>query len=277
MLLVHNSQFIDEEKVHFGLQNRGFLYGDGFFETMFHTGKEVRFLATHFERITEALQRIKVEIPKSFTLSTIENLISELLLKNDLSGSFAKVRLHAWRSTGGLYKPTNNHLEFVISTSAFESNIIPFSKKKATFYQEAFNQISPISAYKSLNASLYTLGSIYMEEEKCDEIIFLDNNHHISETLYSNIWWIKGNIIFTPSLKTGCIGGIMQKQLFKYCEQKNISLQVGEYSIQNLLEAESVFTSNASGLIGVEQIDNTNFDIHHSLFKKLQTTFQLKK
>ncbi len=275
MFLAYNFEILDEKKFTLSIENRGFLYGDGFFETIFMKEGKVRFLNTHYKRLTNALKDIRISVPKEFTVEKIENTIFNLLATNNITLTSAKIRIHVWRKAGGLYAPISNEFDCMITVFDFDTKIIPLTKQQAGFYTKGFINDSPISQYKSLNASIYTLGGIYMQEQGWNEIIFLTEKKEIVESLYSNIWWIKNNIIFTPSLKTGCIGGVMQQKLFKYFDLHKIEYKIDHFPISDFLEAETVFTSNAGGIIGLKKIEKVTFNTQHPLLLQLQKEFRL--
>lgn len=275
MFLAYNFEISPTEKFNLGIDNRGFLYGDGFFETIFVKNGEIRFLNTHLQRLSNALKSIQISIPSNFTRDNIEQTIFDLLSINNINLNSAKVRIHAWRKPGGLYAPTSTAFDFLITVFSFDASMIPLQKENAGFYTEGFVSPSPISKYKSLNASIYSLGGLYMQEKRWNDIIFINQEKNIVEALYSNIWWIKDNIVFTPSTDTGCIGGVMQQQLFNYFTQHNITYQIGLFDQNVLEEVESIFTSNAAGIISYQHFENKKYNTQHPLVLSLQKEFSL--
>ena len=66
------------------IHNRGFLYGDGLFETMILKDGKIRFLNSHFERLCNGLKALKMTISTDFTIEKIEKTILDLLAKNNI-------------------------------------------------------------------------------------------------------------------------------------------------------------------------------------------------
>lgn len=269
MFLVHNFEILEEEKFNLEITNRGFLYGDGLFETMILKNGKVRFISTHFHRLINGLEVLGMSSSINFTISKIEKTITELLIKNNISLESAKIKIHAWRKSGGLYAPISDEFEFIITVFPFEISPI-VEKKNVSFYTEASVSYSPISRFKSLNASIYTLGGIFMKKNELDDVIFLNENENIVECLYTNIWWIKDNELFTPNLKSGCIGGVMQHQIFSFMKCKT-----GLYQKEDLLTADAIFTSNVTGITPIKKINNQSFNTKHELIIQLQKEFNL--
>lgn len=269
MFLAHNFRIIKEKDFTLEITNRGFLYGDGLFETMILKNGKIRFLATHFQRLKNGLETLGMNISDNLSISNIEKTVNELLTINNISLESAKIKIHAWRKSGGLYNPTSNEFDFIITVFPFE--FLPIiERSNVSFYTEAFISYSPISKFKSLNASIYTLGGIFMKKNELDDVIFLNENQNIVECLYTNIWWIKDNELFTPSLKSGCVGGVMQHQIFSSKKCKT-----GLYQKNQLLAADAVFTSNVTGITPIKKIDNQLFNTQHELIIELQNEFNL--
>jgi len=72
-----------------------------------------------------------------------------------------------------------------------------------------------VSAFKTLNALPYVLAGNYRKQLGVDEVILLDTHGHLAECVASNLFWLKDGMLYTPSLNTGCIGGIIRQQFFR--------------------------------------------------------------
>jgi branched-chain amino acid aminotransferase len=88
-------------------QNRGFLYGDGVFETLKIVGGKILFFEDHYFRLMAAMRIVRMEIPMNFTLEYLEEQVLSLVEKNKIEQS-ARARITVYRNNGGLYLPTNN-------------------------------------------------------------------------------------------------------------------------------------------------------------------------
>lgn len=59
---------------------------------------------------------------------------------------------------------------------------------------------------------------------------------------------MQNNILFTPSLSTGCVAGIMREYVLNQAKIKNIEVKIGTYKPDVLYDADVVFCSNVAGL-----------------------------
>jgi branched-subunit amino acid aminotransferase/4-amino-4-deoxychorismate lyase len=98
-------------------------------------------------------------------------------------------------------------------------------------------------------------------------MIILDQKGHVSELLYSNIFWIKNDIFYTSSLETGCIKGVMRTYLIGKLEEEGLSLKEVNVAPEKLFQADHVFATNASGLRPLIKIANVRFKAYPDLEK----------
>lgn len=83
------------------LDNRGFLYADGIFETIRVMNGLPLFLDSHFERIREGLKAHRIHPPLGFTPNQIKRDILRLLEKEEITGS-ARIRMTLSRRGAGV-------------------------------------------------------------------------------------------------------------------------------------------------------------------------------
>lgn len=249
MYKVYN--FFEDKAINLPLtENRGFLYGDGFFESIIIKHNRITFFDDHYDRMKTAAQIFNFSpFPSK---KQLQDLI--LTLDNTLSEQM-RLKIIVFRNAEGLFAPNNNTPLFY-----FESKGTPPSSttnKSAFFSKTISNSESTTSTFKTLSSLNYVLAGIELNKSTYDEIILLDQKGLVSECLSSNIWWIKQGVIFTPSLNTGCIEGIMRKNILLYLKAQNISVKIGKFSSTQLLEADFCFTSNVAGLHIIDSVEDS--------------------
>lgn len=251
MQVVYQNQFISDQHALLKITNRGFLYGDGFFETLLYANNQIPYLELHLQRIFRAFSAFELTHAPFFDLTYLTDTIHELCHKNKLPS--ARIKIMFWRSEGGLYAPENNAVEFMITSAPLQ--LIPEVKNNTLIYPENINVYSSTSEYKPLSASNYVSAGLFKRKNAVDEVIILGQNNITSEALASNLFWIKDDTIFTPSLTTGCVNGVMRSVILS---TEETIYEVG-HSQHELLSADAVFTSNALGIQHLIKINDTNY------------------
>lgn len=270
--LIYNDQFIPEENFTINPNNRAFCYGDGLFETMILREKKLLYVDDHLLRLSSGLKHLDINLPYHFSKETLSEKIHQLASKNNLSQN-ARIKLQVWRKSGGLVTPESSESEFMITVSELKKT--PDIKEKAFISDEIKLHFGKMSKYKTLNFLPYIQAGIEKKRRKADEIVLTDPQGHISEASSSNIFWGKSDSLFTPALETGCIDGVMRKQIIKFCDSENIKITEGLFSINNLLNAELIFTSNVTGLSLIENLNDKKIDTQYTIYQAIRIGLDL--
>jgi branched-subunit amino acid aminotransferase/4-amino-4-deoxychorismate lyase len=256
--VLYNFDLLPENQFHLPVTNRAFQYNDGAFETMLFVNGKVRFLEDHLARLQKAAKVLQIELPEIlFQPETVGLYIEKLLQENQLQGK-VRVKLKIWRSGIGLYTPEENAAEVLITTEPQKKTLELI--KKADFAKTIRTQLSPYSFFKGPNSLQYVLAGVEKKQRDLDEIILLSSEGYVSECLASNIFWIKNNTVFTPKTETGCVAGIMRQNLLHLFQAENIPIQEGLFVPEELLQAGTVFTTNAAGIKVIRQIGDSGFN-----------------
>jgi len=241
---------------------RGFYYSDGFFETMYFDGKNLRNKAFHIERIKKAINTYEFITEKDVT-----SLLDERLAFIDTKVP-QRIKWTFWRKGKGTYLAEQNEVNELFEFSELKSLTIKL--KSASIYKKFKVPFSPISRFKTLECSVYNFAARYMDSKNLDDVILLGKHQAVCEALYSNLFWINGDTVYTPAITTGCIDGTMRNCIIDYLDKKNIKVESGHYSPEELFKADVVFTTNALKIEYITNIDNHSFGSTHSIVEDIR-------
>ncbi|TLN24879.1 aminodeoxychorismate lyase, partial [bacterium] len=80
---------------------------------------------------------------------------------------------------------------------------------------------------------------------------------HLSEGATSNLFWATDGSLFTPSLATGCLPGIMRGEVLEVAREAGIKIVEGSFGLSSLKGAEEGFLTNSvTGIIPVSAVDD---------------------
>lgn len=243
----YNGNFFSANQPFLSAGNRSFSYGDGLFETIHAYGTTPRNVNLHFDRLTKGMKMLGMEIPMYLSIEFIEKEITRTLNKNRIFGS-ARVRLTIFREEGGYYSPLNSKVSLVIQTIPLEYNFFEYNKKGFVidFFTDIRKPINSLSGIKSCNALLYVMAGIYKQRIGVDDCIIINDQNRVSETISSNLFYVIGDNIYTPSLSEGCVDGVMRKLAISTA--KSLGFKVfdnASINPQELLHADEMFLTNA--------------------------------
>ncbi len=242
-----NGEYLLSENPAIYHNNRSFLYGDALFETMHANGAMVQFFEDHMARLKHGMEMLKMQIPSNIEHQTIEKEIEKLLRKNKhLKG--ARLRLTVFRNSGGRYTPESNCVSYLIESEKLDHYSYQLNKKGllVDFYTELKKPINYLSGLKTTNAMIYILAGIHKKENNLDECLLINQKNEITEAISSNIFIVKEDIIKTPSLKSGCLNGIMRNKVLTLATKNGFKVSADKPVIpEDLLNADEIFFTNA--------------------------------
>lgn len=248
------------------------MYGDSVFETILIKDSKIRFLSDHIQRLQKGLDVLGIHLVEKLSVPLLKDHIMDLAKVNQLETN-ARVKVQVWRKNGGLIIPEKEEGEILITVN-HSGKSQPIVKEKVTVYDGIRLSYTPFSGNKTGNMLPYILAGKHLKHSGMDDLVLLNHELFVTECVYTNLFWIKGNTVFTPSLNCGCVAGIMRKQIITWFAQNNISFEEGQFLKVGLLNADAVFTSNVSGISAVKNLEGKDMDISHRIITGLQQVFQ---
>lgn len=235
------------------IHNRSFLFGDGLFETMVSSKGKLLDFSLHLERLQMGLEVLGMTAEGLSSQEELEHLIS----LNAADQALLRIRWNVFRSGQGKYSPESMMTDETLQIQSFS----PAPKVKFIAMISSTHKLYPHvwANCKTSNALVYVLANQERVQHQMDEVILLDDQGNVSEAGAANIFWKKGETYFTPSLATHCIAGIGRAKICKLLQENGNSLQIGEYSIKEMLSADKVFTSNVTGISYLKEIEGKTF------------------
>lgn len=257
--------------------NRAFLYGDGFFESIYAFNSNIPFLKYHLTRIKKAFNVFDFEEISIFNnLDDLTQLILFLAHKNKLYKAF-RIRVTFFRYPGGLYNPLSKKANFTIHTSKLDFDKLYFNENglKVDLFDLIKKDFSIISPFKTI-CPQSVLAMNYANMNNLDDVIFLNYKNNIVETSNSNIFISINNELFTPSINEGCVEGIMRQIIINIANSLNLKIHETEIKIDFLNSAQEIILTNSiSGIRYVSAFRTKrymNFTTK-KLFNELSQTF----
>lgn len=241
----HNGKLYAEGTPVITASSRGLRYGDGLFETIRYDNGQLLLADEHFARLWNGMQVLQFQVPKHFTPEKLEEEIITLAKKNGHDKK-ARVRITVYRSDGGLYDPSNHFPNYIIETGELpEGNSINSNGLSLGIYTGIKKSIDILSNLKHNNYLPYVMAALHTKENKWNDAIVLNTEGRICDTTIANIFIIKDDIIYTPSLMEGCVAGVMRNHIIRQLPAFDLKIIEKQISIEELMEADEVFLSNS--------------------------------
>jgi branched-chain amino acid aminotransferase len=226
--------------------NRGFLFGDGVFETVRVLDGKILFLEDHYFRLMSGMRIVRMQIPMDFTMEYLEIQILNTVQANNCAGS-ARARITVYRSAGGFYLPETNQVQYLIDAKPLDDTLYSISGDlyEVDLYKDFYVTQQLLSSVKTTNRLVNITASIYAHENGLQNCLILNDSKNVIEATQGNLFLLAGNKLITAPVSDGCLNGVMRKQLLALA-RKIDGLEVLEESISpfDLQKADELFITN---------------------------------
>ncbi|TCV31725.1 aminodeoxychorismate lyase [Vibrio crassostreae] len=264
--------------------DRSFQYGDGCFTTMLVKGGQIQHFHDHQHRVDECLKALRIsaldwDVVSPWLDTALQHIQHNALhgTKN-LSGSKkyhnankphnekAGIKLHVSRGAGGRGYSTKNIAKPRVTISTFDfpshySALQDSGVELGVCYQ-ALGLNPLLAGHKHNNRLEQILMKDEMDQANEVDGVVLDISGNVIETTMANLFWRKGQAIYTPQLTQSGVAGVMRKQVLTALNQAELSVTISDYCLSQLMQADEVFMTNSIlGVAPVTRISDTQFNI----------------
>ncbi|MDR3712904.1 MAG: aminotransferase class IV [Puia sp.] len=240
--------------------NRSFRYGDGLFETLRLVKGKIRLGNYHFERLFSGARLLGFDRPASFTEENLLRQILELCRKNGRAND-ARLRLVVFRGDGGLYDPQDHFPHHIIQTMPVPAEMSMNENGLVVgVFPEGRKSCDAFANLKSNNFLIYAMAALYARQQHLDDCLVLNSHGRLADSTISNIFYIRGGILYTPPLSEGCVAGVMRRFLLEHAGSAGFEVREQETEVNGLENAEELFLTNAiSGIRWVKHFRDTRY------------------
>ena len=243
-----NGRFVPEAEATVSIFDRGFLYGDGVFETMrVYDGKIFR-PVEHTERLLDGLRALGIQC----VLSREELRVVCRLLTERNNVHYGVARVYQTRDT-------------IVVTSHANA----FEPRELTAIVSNVRVDSRLSGYKTANRLPYIVAQEQAAIEGAQEAVLLNSAGRVVEFTTSNLFVVKNRQLFTPPLADGPLPGITRHAVLKLAADLRIPVNETGFSPRFLETADEVFATNS--LIEIAPV--TSWGRTHRVTRRLQEAY----
>ncbi len=240
-----NGNLLDADRPYLDGTNRSFKFGDGLFETIRIVEGTPFNLDSHYKRIVEGLDLLKISMA-DFSLADLKEQIKELAENNSVKKG-GRARLSIFRQGAGAYAPVSMVGDYLLEVEPIDFNYFTLNEGglSVDIYDDVHKPINSLSPFKTSNALFYIMASISAKEKGLDDVLLLNENKAIIESTASNLFIVSNGVLYTPSVEDGCVGGTFRMYLINLAIQNNIKVYECSLLPQNLYAADEIFLTNA--------------------------------
>jgi aminodeoxychorismate lyase len=253
MFVFLNGQFLSEAEAVVPVNDRGFMYGDGLFETMrVVNGKPFRF-AQHLDRMTRGADFLKIKPP--FAPKELEKFAAQLIEQNKMPDAILRVMLTRGPGERG-YKFNGHSKPTVVMTlhsAPSLENPVEWNLITSSFRIPAAD---PLSSFKTTSKLLYVMARAEAAEKGADEAFLINTNGEVAETASGNLFWVYDDKICTVPTGRGVLPGITRAIVLEICQTMGLQTNKRVIKPEALRNSQGIFvTQSALGVVPVASFD----------------------
>lgn len=242
-----NGKLVPRDKAYVSIDDHGFLYGDGIYETLRVYEDGIFKASEHMDRLAHSAKGIGLTLPLSPSgfITAMNKVIKANKLKDGV------LRLTVTRGSGPYgfdprpcKKPT-----VAIVPLPFTPYPPDFHKKGITLAvvsvrRNNVRSLPPhVKSTSCMNGILAKMESIRLGAQ---EGVMLTTEGFLAEGTVSNIFIVKKGVLMTPALDGSLLAGVTRGHVLDLAEQFGIHASETHLELMDLLNADEAFLSNTT-------------------------------
>ncbi len=255
MVVFLNGQLVPEAQAVVPVSDRGFLYGDGLFETMrVFNGRPFR-MAQHLERMVRGANYLKIPLP--FTPKQLQHFAEDLIEQNKLTEAVLRVVLSRGPGKRG-YSPKDAGPPNVVMTMHEIAPLDTANPPRWSMVTSPFQvpASDPLASFKTTNKLLHVAARADAETRDADEALLINTNGEVAEAAGGNLFWVYHDKICTTPTGRGALPGITRAVMLEICQVLGLPTNKRVIKREALKNAEAIFLSqSALGLVSIVSLD----------------------
>lgn len=248
-----NDGLIPMSQARVPVHDRGFLYGDGLFETLRADDALVHFLSEHLERLAASARAFRLPFPENIPW---QERLAQLLAANGLSRGPARVKILLTRGVApGLGLPKDCRPTLVIyaqpytppSPEAYAAGwpVVVFPEGRSTF----------VGRHKSLNYLFYLAARQFALDQGAKEALILEADGLVSEGAATSLIYLHQGHYYLPA-SASALPGVTVTVLGRGLAARGLPLKARRTKVAQLQAADGLWLANSlMGLMPVAAVN----------------------
>jgi len=263
--------------------NGSFLYGINCFEGMrgyWDSSTEQMVLLDleqHIDRLFLSADRLRFTYPVS--KEAIISELRELIFRNKVEENiYIRITFFIDGETSWIEQ---QNISYLISLRTMASSLGEDRETRTySLYVSSFLRNSELSTPPSIKAGGNYLNSRYAKldamEHGFDDALIINQEGSISESTGSCIFFIKGDLVLTPSLDCDILPSITRRRIITLCKSNGIEIVEGHFRLEEAMSSDAAFLCGSMiEIMPVTQINGHKFQTgNSSIYNRIVNLFQ---
>ncbi|WBQ13446.1 aminotransferase class IV [Hyphomonadaceae bacterium BL14] len=259
-----NGQYVAADEARLSISDRGFLLGDGAFETIRAGKGRLRRWPRHRARLSGALHALEIAPPDWDQVEAAARQLSR-----DIGEAAVRLTISRGAHGPGMSAPSGEAGTVLVTArplqpapSALSLTLVTQPRREPTSLATRFkltHYADPLHARRRAAS----VGA--------DMAVMLSSSGHLSCADSASLFWIeKGGRVMTPGADCAALAGTARGALMLACADAGVTVDEVKAEPEALKRAEAVFVTNAMlGLVAVSRVDDVSYAANHPMLSRL--------
>ena len=253
----------DDSNVH--ILSHTLHYGTGVFEGVrayeTENGPAIFRLSEHTSRLFDAASKINIKIP--FSKDELNIIQCNILNQNNLNEGYIRPIVYLGNEGLGL-RAKDLSVNVAVAAWEWPSYMDPIAKEEGiSVIKSSYKQYeNPLHSGNKIIGTYFSNTMALHEalDKGADEAIMMDMNGFISEGSGENIFIVKDEVVFTPTIDH-CLNGITRQSVIQMAKDLSIEVHEKDLRYEDLKNAdEAFFTGTAVEITPITKLDQSSIN-----------------
>ncbi len=217
--------------------------GIGLFESILGVDKRLIFLDEHLDRMERSIRQLKLR-RLNYSRYRVSRILHRAVDRHP--AKVKKIKLLMTQGYSSLWpgnRPGPKAITIVVDYQ------LSFTNQSLLVSPMTVHTGDPMRGNKTLNFMTEWLSQDAAIEQGYDQGIIVNQHGHVAETGSANLFMVKDSQLFTPSLESGGLPGIIRSEIIRLAKVNGIPCHETEIGPDRLISAEEVFTTSSFKLV----------------------------
>ena len=253
----------DDSNVH--ILSHTLHYGTGVFEGIraykTENGPAIFRLSEHTSRLFDAASKINIKIP--FSKDELNIIQCNILNQNNLNEGYIRPIVYLGNEGLGL-RAKDLSVNVAVAAWEWPSYMDPVAKEEGiSVIKSSYKQYeNPLHSGNKIIGTYFSNTMALHEalDKGADEAIMMDMNGFISEGSGENVFIVKDEVVFTPTIDH-CLNGITRQSVIQMAKDLSIEVHEKDLRYEDLKNAdEAFFTGTAVEITPITKLDQSSIN-----------------
>jgi branched-chain amino acid aminotransferase len=255
-----NGEWVPRDQARISIDDRGFVLGDGVFETgRLHEGRFFR-LEQHLRRLAGSGEFLGLEVP---SLEELVAIADGLVSRNNFSEASLRITITRGQGGRGLSRRGAGPSTILATLAPIPADWRERAARGWTLRTASVRRPSTTS----VPAQLKGLGRVYgllahfeAEDAGFDDALMLSADGFVAEGPTWNLFWRTGQTLFTPALTAGILEGVTRSLIMELGSRQGFSVEEVLWGRDRLDRVDELFaTMTSNGVVPITRLDSRIF------------------